>query len=132
MEFGRLIETAVAARKNAYTPYSGFDVGAALLAGDGKIYTGCNIENAAYSPSICGERTAFVKAVSEGVRDFSAIAVAGWYRDGEPGFAYPCGVCRQFMTEFVEPGKFKVIVVKSLDEYRVHTLEELLPFGFGL
>lgn len=123
-----LITAAIKARDHAYTPYSGFSVGAALLAVDGRIFTGCNIENAAYTPGICAERTAFAKAVSEGVREFSAIAVVGW--GNERKFAYPCGVCRQVMSEFVDDS-FAVIVAKSEDECRVHTLSELLPCGFG-
>jgi cytidine deaminase len=122
---------AIAARENSYSPYSLFMVGAALLTGGGKIYRGCNIENAAYGPSNCAERTAFFKALSEGERDFRAIAVAGWPKNGERGFAYPCGVCRQVMMEFCEPQTFRVIVAAAVDDLRSHTLEELLPCGFG-
>jgi len=125
-----LVREAISAREYAYAPYSGFMVGAALLGQSGKLYAGCNIENAAYGPSNCAERTAFFKAVSEGERSFTAIAIAGWPKDGKAGFAYPCGVCRQVMMEFCT-GDFKIIVAKSADEYVTHTLEELFPHGFG-
>ena len=124
----RLSKAAVSARDMSYSPYSGFKVGAALLTKSGKIYLGCNIENAAYSPTICAERTAFAKAVSEGEREFSAIAVAGW--GSKPGFALPCGVCRQFMMEFCDPPVFAIIVTDGTDN-REYTLVELMPNGFG-
>ena len=129
-----LIAAACDARKLSYTPYSHYRVGAALLTGDGQIITGCNIENAAYTPTNCAERTAFFKAVSEGIRDFRAIAVMGSPEDDGDvltQYAYPCGVCRQVMMEFCEPEEFQVIVAKSLDDYRVMTLREILPEGFG-
>lgn len=126
-----LVRQAVAAREKSYSPYSDFMVGAALLTESGTVYHGCNIENAAYTPTICAERTAFAKAASEGEKSFIAIAVAGWPKGGEAGFAYPCGVCRQVMMEFCKPESFKVIVAAGEDSYRIHTLEELLPFGFG-
>ena len=122
-----LIEEAYEAKKNAYVPYSNFPVGAALLTEDGKIYRGCNIENAAYTPTNCAERTAFFKAVSEGERKFRAIAVAGNTGD----YLFPCGVCRQVMMEFCDPKTFKVILAVSKEQYDVYTLEELLPQGFG-
>jgi len=125
----QLAEAAVAAREKAYAPYSRFKVGAALLGVDGLVYTGVNIENAAYTPTSCAERTAFCKAVSEGARGFAAIAVAGW-RDGQPGFAYPCGVCRQVMMEFCEPGAFKIIVTDG-NEMQSSLLKDILPHGFG-
>lgn len=127
-----LIEAAIEARRNSYSPYSHYQVGAALLAADGRIVTGCNIENAAYGPSNCAERTVFFKAVSDGMREFSAIAIVG-SPEGEEltQYAYPCGVCRQVMMEFCEPESFQVIVAKSEEEYRVMTLAELLPEGFG-
>ena len=131
MNYKELTKTAISAREDAYVPYSNFAVGAALLTKDGKIYKGCNIENAGYSPTNCGERTAIFKAVSEGERDFAAIAVAGWPKGGTPQMAYPCGVCRQVMMEFVNPETFEVIVCTSEDSYSVHTLKELLPHGFG-
>lgn len=127
-----LIAAAIEARRNSYSPYSHYQVGAALLAADGRIVTGCNIENAAYGPSNCAERTAFFKAVSDGLREFSAIAIVG-SPEGEEltQYAYPCGVCRQVMMEFCEPESFQVIVAKSEADYRVMTLSELLPEGFG-
>lgn len=126
-----LAAAALAAREGAYAPYSHFHVGAALLAGDGRIYTGCNVENASYGASNCAERTAFFKAVSEGESSFWAIAVTGGAAGGEPGdFVYPCGICRQVMQEFCGP-KFRILIVKSLEEYREYTLKELLPWGFG-
>lgn len=127
-----LIEKAVQAREASYSPYSNYQVGAALLTEDGEIYTGCNIENAAYSPTNCAERTAIFKAVSEGKRKFSAIAIVGGTKDEEiTQYAYPCGVCRQVMMEFCDPQTFQIIVAKSKSEYEVRTLQELLPNGFG-
>ena len=127
----KLIDTAIGQMSMAYTPYSHFDVGAALLTKDRQIYTGCNIENAGYTPSNCAERTAFFKAVSEGVREFEAICVAGGM-NGEPAeYTAPCGVCRQVMMEFCDPKTFQIILVKNREEYKIMTLEELLPMGFG-
>lgn len=127
-----LIAAAYSARKLSYSPYSHYQVGAALLAGDGQIITGCNIENAAYTPTNCAERTAFFKAVSEGIKDFQAIAVMGSPEgDVLTQYAFPCGVCRQVMMEFCNPQKFQIIVAKSENDYRVMTLRELLPEGFG-
>lgn len=127
-----LIEAAIQARSMSYAPYSHYMVGAALLAGDGQIFKGCNIENAAYTPTNCAERTAFFKAVSEGITDFTAIAVVGSPEGDEiTQLAYPCGVCRQVMMEFCDPKTFHVIVARSVAEYRCMTLEELLPCGFG-
>ncbi len=126
-----LIETALDARNFSYVPYSGYAVGAALLAENGKVYSGCNIENAAYGPTNCAERTAFFKAVSEGERSFRVIAVCGGKKGEKPEtYAYPCGVCRQVMKEFCEDD-FQIIVAKSIDEYEIYTLSELLPRGFG-
>ncbi|MCI8354559.1 MAG: cytidine deaminase [Lachnospiraceae bacterium] len=125
-----LIKSAMEARKKSYAPYSGYQVGAALLTNELRIYTGCNIENAAYTPGICAERTALYKAVSEGKRRFRAIAVAGG-RGEELQYAFPCGVCRQVMREFVVPGEFVVIVAKSPEDYKIYSLEELLPESFG-
>lgn len=122
-----LVKKAVQAKEYSYSPYSGFRVGAALLAESGKIYTGCNIENAAYSPTNCAERTAVFKAVSEGERDFLAIAVAG---DGE-GYLAPCGVCRQVLLEFCNPQEFLVLMVGKEQEFREMTLGELLPASFS-
>ena len=122
-----LVESALAAREFAYVPYSGFRVGAALLAADGRIFAGCNVENAAYGPTNCAERTAFFKAVSEGARGFLAIAVVG----AEEAYTYPCGVCRQVMMEFCGPEEFVVVAAKNAENWREYRLEELLPFGFG-
>lgn len=127
----QLAALALQMRAKAYVPYSKFQVGAALLSADDQIYTGCNIENAAYTPCNCAERTAFFKAVSEGVYDFKAIAIAGGARDAtDLDFCAPCGVCRQVMMEFCK-ADFEIILVKSETEYQVYTLEELLPMGFG-
>lgn len=125
-----LIEKAKQAMEKAYAPYSGFQVGAALLCADGSIYTGCNIENASYSPTICAERTAFAKAVSEGKRDFTAIAVCGGKGGVITGLCAPCGVCRQVMAEFCKED-FRVILVKP-DGYEERTLSQLLPDSFTL
>ena len=131
MENRELVRMAIAARENAYTPYSHFKVGAALLAKDGRVFTGCNIECASYSPTNCAERTALFKDVSEGAREFSAIAVVGW-KEGEKctSFAAPCGVCRQMLFEFCGPD-MPVIMAKSEEDTLVMTLGELLPVGFG-
>ena len=129
-----LIALALKAREMAYTPYSHFKVGAALQAKDGSVYRGCNIENAAFTPTNCAERTAFFKAVSDGVREFTAIAIVGAPDSTSAdqfGFAYPCGVCRQVMQEFCDPKTFRVIVACSEEDYRTYVLEELLPHGFG-
>ena len=119
------------AMQRAYSPYSNCKVGAALLAKSGKVYLGCNIENASYSPTICAERVAFVKAVSEGEREFDAIAVAGSATDKVDGYFPPCGVCRQVMSEFCDLDAFKVILVKNENEHKTVTLRELLPYSFG-
>ncbi|MBQ5933856.1 MAG: cytidine deaminase [Lachnospiraceae bacterium] len=126
-----LIEKAIDMRNYSYAPYSKFRVGAALLAKDGKIYGGCNIENAAYGPSNCAERTAFFKAVSEGVREFTAIAIAGGPEEGIVDFCAPCGVCRQVMAEFCNKDSFLIILAKSVSEYEVYTLSELFPKSFS-
>jgi len=122
---------AIAAREFSYSPYSNFKVGAALLTKTGKIYTGCNIENASYSPSNCAERTAFFKALSEGERDFEAIAIVGGHKDKGLEICAPCGVCRQVMMEFCDYETFEIILGKSEDDYLKYTLQELLPLGFG-
>lgn len=127
----KLITEATEARKNAYAPYSEFYVGAALLTKDGKIYRGCNIENAAYTPSNCAERTAFFKAVSEGNTEFTAIAIVGGREGRETDYCPPCGVCRQVMREFCDEKEFSVIVAKSNSEYKIFTLEQLFPMSFG-
>lgn len=131
MDDKELIKRALKAREYSYSPYSGYQVGAALLSAEGKVYTGCNIENAAYSPTNCAERTAFFKAVSEGEKQFDKIAVVGSPKGEVTQFAFPCGVCRQVMMEFCNPERFQVIVAKSPGEYRTFYLKELLHEGFG-
>ncbi|MCI7249347.1 MAG: cytidine deaminase [Clostridiales bacterium] len=121
----QLYDIAQTVSRNAYAPYSGFKVGAALLTEDGRVYSGVNIENSSYGATICAERTAFVKAISEGEKQFTAIAV---YAEGEE--AIPCGICRQFMYEFAP--EIMVITGTSRDELNVRTLTELLPVGFSL
>jgi cytidine deaminase len=130
-ELKNLAEKALEARKFAYAPYSSFFVGAALLASDGKIFTGCNVENSAFSPGNCAERTAVFKAVSEGYRNFKAIAIAGGKNETVTEFCPPCGVCRQVLAEFCS-GEFKIVLAKSSGEYRIFTLAELLPESFSL
>jgi len=126
----QLISKAFEAMNYSYSPYSGYKVGAALLTAEGKVYTGCNIENAAFGPTNCAERTAIFKAVSEGERSFVRIAVVGG-KDGKPeDYFYPCGVCRQVMAEFCNED-FEIITAKSADDYVKVTLAELLPYGFG-
>lgn len=127
MNYEELIRRAKEAKESSYSPYSHFRVGAALLCKDGSIYTGCNIENAAYTPTNCAERTAIFKAVSEGQREFCAIAVAG---DTDEGPA-PCGVCRQVMAEFADPAEFDVVIKISRTEWRTVKLEELFPYSFS-
>lgn len=131
MDNRELIRLALAARQMAYAPYSKYRVGAALLTKRGKVYQGCNIENAAYTPSNCAERTAFFKAVSEGERGFEAIAIVGGSQDNPTDYAYPCGVCRQVMMEFCNPQQFQIILATSTQQYEIFTLQELLPRGFG-
>ncbi|WIV10699.1 cytidine deaminase [Proteiniborus sp. MB09-C3] len=125
MNVKELISKALEAREKAYVPYSDFKVGAALLSKSGNIYTGCNIESASYTPTICAERTAISKAVSEGDREIEAIAVVGNPQD----YTYPCGVCRQVIREFGKDAT--LIIAKNEEEYKVYKLEELLPFSFG-
>ena len=128
-----LIQKAFDAQKFSYAPYSNFNVGAALLCANGKIYEGCNIENASFTPTNCAERTAFFKAISEGVKDFTAIAIVGnpkGVKQGEGEYCAPCGVCRQVMAEFCDLKNFKVILAKSIDDYIEYTLEEILPLAF--
>ena len=125
-----LCQTVITATDKSYSPYSNCKVGAALLAADGQVFTGCNIENASFSPTICAERTAFAKAVSEGVTTFSAIAIAA-KKDGKLSTFTPCGVCRQVMSEFCSDD-FTVLVVTGEDSFEEHTLSELLPASFKL
>lgn len=124
MNIKELIEKALEAKENAYVPYSNFHVGAAILTENNEIYTGCNIEIASYSPTICAERTAIFKAVSEGHRDIKAIAIVG-----DSHMTFPCGVCRQVIREFGL--KAKIIIANSVDDYKEYNLEELLPYSFG-
>lgn len=129
MTNGELIALAVEARKQSYSPYSGFRVGAALLGKSGKVYLGCNVENAAYTPTNCAERTAVFKAVSKGEREFSAIAIVGGMGEELSEFCAPCGICRQVLAEFCD-GDFSV-VLGTPKNYKAYTLAELLPFSFG-
>ena len=126
-----MIELAIGQLQYSYTPYSGFKVGAALLTKDGKFYTGCHIENAAFTPTNCAERTAFFKAVSEGEREFRAICIVGGKDGVLTEYAAPCGVCRQVMMEFCDPETFQIILATGKEQYEIFTLKELLPQGFG-
>ena len=126
-----MIELAIGQLQYSYTPYSGCKVGAALLTKDGKFYTGCNIENAAFTPTNCAERTAFFKAVSEGEREFRAICIVGGKDGVLTEYAAPCGVCRQVMMEFCDPETFQIILATGKEQYEIFTLKELLPQGFG-
>jgi len=123
MDYSNMIAKAKEAMNFAYTKYSNFNVGAALLTKSGKIYTGCNVENSSYGATICAERVAFTKAVSEGEREFEAIAIVSSSKD----FTYPCGICRQFMSEW---GTNLKLVVENGQEIKVYTLKELLPEAF--
>ena len=125
-----LLRQALAARENAYAPYSRFQVGAVLTVADGSTFCGCNIENAAFTPGICAERTAIYKAVSEGKRAFTAIAIAGGSEDSAPALTAPCGVCRQVMAEFCDPETFRIVLMNGDGEIRDYLLKELLPLGF--
>ncbi len=126
----KLINEAIIAMRKAYAPYSGFFVGAALLTKEGKVYTGCNIENAAFTPTICAERTAFAKAVSEGENAFSAIAIVGGKEGKMVGTFPPCGVCRQVMAEFCDPDRFKIYLGLPDGGHEEYILRDLLPSGF--
>lgn len=129
--YQKMAQAALEARRMAYVPYSRYAVGAALLTAEGDIYQGGNIENASYGATNCAERTAIFKAVSEGRRGFAAIAVAGGMEGSDPvDYAYPCGICRQVMQEFAAED-FEIIVVRSVSDYKVYSLAELLPCGFG-
>ena len=132
MNSEELLKEAKRARKKSYAPYSRYQVGAALLTGSGKIYTGCNIENAGYSATNCAERTAFFKAVSEGERRFQKIAIAGGKeKEKADQPCTPCGICRQVMMEFCDPKTFQIVIADPENGYKEFTLEELLPYGFG-
>lgn len=127
----KLIKKAIEMLNFSYAPYSNFHVGAALLTSEGEIYTGCNIENAAYGPSNCAERTAIFKALSEGKKEFKAIAVVGGKNGKIENFCPPCGVCRQVLAEFCKKD-FEIVLAKSTNEYKIMTLEQLLPESFSL
>ena len=131
MDKTKLIQEAIKVLPTSYAPYSHFHVAAALLCRDQTIYTGINIENASYTPTVCAERSAFFRAVNEGKREFEAIAICGGKDGIITDYCSPCGVCRQVMREFCDPETFKVILAKSPEEYKEFTLEELLPLGFG-
>lgn len=128
MDFKSLMQAAEAAREMSYSPYSHFCVGAAIETKSGKLYTGCNVENAGYSATNCAERTAVFKAVSEGEKQFTAIAITGGRRGDKASFCPPCGICRQVLAEFC--GKDFKIILGNSDSYKVFTLDELLPFAF--
>lgn len=129
-DYDKLIKAALEARKMSYSPYSNFCVGTALLLEDGTIVKGCNIENSSYGATNCAERTAIFKAVSEGYKDFKAIAIVGGPKDGELIMAYPCGICRQVMSEFCNADTFDVVVAKNQEQYECFKLKDLLPAGF--
>ena len=129
-----LLDKAEEARTHSYAPYSRYNVGAALLTADGQIYQGCNIENASFGVTNCAERTAIFRAIYDGHRNFKAIAVVGAEEnqtDHFSDFCPPCGVCRQILREFCNPGVFKVVLAKSLEDFKILKLEELLPLSFG-
>ena len=132
MDTKKLISLALDAREKAYAPYSGFKVGAALLAENGMFYDGCNIENASYSCTNCAERTAFFKAVSEGITKFKAIAIVGGSGEIPDKQCAPCGVCRQVMLEFCDYDEFDVIIAVRTDDYEIVKLKDLMPYSFSL
>lgn len=131
MDNRQLIQAAIDALPRSYVPYSHFHVAAALLCKDGTIYTGNNIENASYTPTICAERTAFFQAVKDGHREFDRIAICGGPDGMIMDYCPPCGVCRQVMREFCKPKEFRIVLAKSVEEYHEFSLEELLPMSFG-
>jgi cytidine deaminase (EC 3.5.4.5) len=126
MEYKELIRAALDAREKAYVPYSEFKVGAAILMEDGKIYSGCNIENASFGATNCAERTAIFKAVSEGAKQIQVVAVVGDLNS----FTYPCGICRQVIVEFAADENIEIILAKNEEEYIVHKLKDILPGAF--
>jgi len=129
MKDENLVELALKARTFSYAPYSKFKVGAALLAKNGKVYTGCNIESASYTPTNCAERTAFFKAVSEGITEFVAIAIVGGLEDTQISICFPCGVCRQVMAEFCD-SNFRIIMADDDGNMQICSLDEMLPYRF--
>ncbi len=133
LNYPELIESALAVRQNAYTPYSNYKVGAALLAASGQIYVGCNVENASYGATICAERAAVVQAISAGEHEFTALAIVGYaedQRDANDTFAYPCGICRQVLSEFCHPD-MPIVIARSTSDYRLSSMSALLPESFG-
>ena len=132
MDSKQLLMEAKKAREKAYAPYSHHKVGAALLTKNGKVYHGCNIENAGFTPTVCAERTAFFKAVYDGEREFSKIAVVGAIDDDKvDNLCAPCGVCRQVMMEFCDPESFVIVMANGEDKIVEILLKDLLPYGFG-
>jgi len=127
-DYKELIQAALEVREKSHSPYSHFKVGAAVVTGGGKIFTGTNVENASFSATICAERSAFVKAVSEGEKNFRAVAITSSYNE----YVFPCGVCRQFMTEFAKDKDIDVILALGVDDYKVYKLSELIPHSFTL
>ena len=130
-EYAELIEKALGMMQRAYAPYSGFSVGAAVLAASGETYGGANVENASYGATVCAERNAIAAAVNAGERRLVAIAICGGKDGRATDFCPPCGICRQVMREFGVPSEFKVVLARSREDFRVFALEELLPLGFG-
>lgn len=131
MTVEQAIEVAIDTLKHSYAPYSNFQVAAALVAADGSLYTGVNVENAAYPATNCAERTAFFRAVTEGKKEFDYIIIVGGLNGKLSSYCSPCGICRQVMREFCNPKTFRVIVAKTPTDYKEYTLEELLPQSFG-
>mgnify|MGYP000190729908 CR=1 FL=1 len=131
MEIKTLIQTAIDALPNSYAPYSHFHVAAALLCKDGTVYTGNNIENASYTPTVCAERCAFFKAVGDGKREFEAIVICGGLHGVITDYCPPCGVCRQVMAEFCK-ADFEILLAKDTENWKSYTLEQLLPERFTL
>lgn len=134
IDYAGLLTKAKEARGSAYAPYSQFAVGAALLCDDGSVYTGCNVENAAFTPTCCAERVAFYKAISENKKEFKAIAVSGGTQKREDTAdepCPPCGVCRQVMLEFCDPDSFEIVLGASPDNIKAYKLRDIIPLGFG-
>ncbi|MBQ2810192.1 MAG: cytidine deaminase [Clostridia bacterium] len=131
IDYEVLCERAILARESAYAPYSGFKVGASLLTGSGKIYSGCNVENSSFGATICAERVAFGSAMADNERDFCAIAIVGALDGRDLDFTPPCGICLQVMSELCDED-FEVILINSLYEHKIYKLGELLPNGFRL
>ena len=126
-----MINLAIEQIKYSYAPYSDFKVGAVLMSKTGQLYTGCNIENAAYTPTYCAERTAFFKAISQGEREFMGICIVGGKGGKIEEMTAPCGVCRQVMMEFCNPESFEIILAVNENNYKIFKLKEILPLGFG-